>query len=116
MKYFMLIMLSVFIGIPGTSNHIGIHITICAFPITKCFNGKKHSKEGTGIVFAASKYCTEKMNGTISAESKHGKYSTFFFTVHQKISYDVPNDLCRIDIVCCKKVRIPLVDDNDIDI
>lgn len=77
MKYFMLIMLSVFIGIPGTSNHIGIHITICAFPITKCFNGKKHSKEGTGIVFAASKYCTEKMNGTISAESEHGKYSTF---------------------------------------
>lgn len=92
MKYFMLIMLSVYIGIPGTSNHNGIHITICAFPIMKCFNGKKHSKEGTGIVFAASKYCTEKMNGTISAESEHGKYSTFFFTVHQKISYDVPNE------------------------
>lgn len=32
------------------------------------------------------------MNGTISVESKYGKGGTFFFTVHQKISYDVPNE------------------------
>jgi len=88
----MLIILSVFIGIPGTSNHVGIYITICAFPITKRFNRKKHSKEGTGIVFATSQYFTRKMNRTISVESKYGKGGTFFFTVHQKISYDVPNE------------------------
>ena len=36
MKYYMLIMLSIFIGVLGTNNHIGIYITYALVPIFSC--------------------------------------------------------------------------------
>lgn len=90
---------------------------------------KNHSKEGTGIGLAISKYFTEKMNGTISVESEYGKGSTFSFTVPQKISHDVPDEqnadssakntanetnCAESASFVTKDVRILIVDDNEI--
>lgn len=90
---------------------------------------KNHSKEGTGIGLAISKYFTEKMYGTISVESEYGKGSTFSFTVPQKISHDVPDEqnadssakntanetnCAESASFVTKDVRILIVDDNEI--
>lgn len=77
---------------------------------------ENHSKEGTGIGLAISKYFIDSMNGTISAESVYGKGSTFSFTVPQKIAETVPESDDDDDDVMfsAKGVRLLIVDDNEI--
>lgn len=66
MKYYMLIILSVFIGILGTSNHIGIYITYALVPIFSClyFDPKFTIKMYiiSYLAMAASVYINTKTN------------------------------------------------------
>lgn len=92
---------------------------------------KNHSKEGTGIGLAISKYFINEMNGIIKVESEYGKGSTFSFTIPQKVvgtpekplstaETDVVSE-CENNVHSCtaerfitKDVNILLVDDNEI--
>ena len=42
MKYYMLILVSIFIGILGTSKHIGVYITYILVPVFSCLYFEPH--------------------------------------------------------------------------
>lgn len=90
---------------------------------------KNHSKEGTGIGLAISKYFVGIMNGHITVESEYGKGSTFSFTIPQQISDGVSDDESigstekntamqangtQLPSFVTKDAKILLVDDNEI--
>lgn len=92
---------------------------------------KNHSKEGTGIGLAISKYFVNGMNGEINIESECGKGSSFSFTIPQKVIEAPEKPLsstetvvvseCEKNVHSCtaerfvtKDVNILLVDDNEI--
>lgn len=92
---------------------------------------KNHSKEGTGIGLAISKYFIDEMNGKIKVESEYGKGSSFSFTIPQKVvgapekplssTETVVVSECENNVHNCtaerfvtKDVNILLVDDNEI--
>ena len=60
MKYYMLILVSIFIGILGTNNHIGVYITYILVPVFSCLYFEPHLVIKMGIfsyiVMAASLY------------------------------------------------------------
>lgn len=60
MKYYMLILVSIFIGILGTNNHIGVYITYILVPVFSCLYFEPHRVIKMGvfsyIVMAVSIY------------------------------------------------------------
>ena len=60
MKYYMLILVSIFIGILGTNNHIGVYITYILVPVFSCLYFEPHLVIKMGvfsyIVMAVSIY------------------------------------------------------------
>ena len=77
MKYYMLIMLSLFIGVLGTSNHIGIYMTYALAPLFSClyFNPKFTANKnehlflhshGSSTVFQLQREIRGSVSGQIS--------------------------------------------------
>ena len=88
---------------------------------------KNHSKEGTGIGLAISKYFIDRMGGTVGVESRYGEGSTFTFRVPQKVINSTAEDAVEKGMLdqepfqaggegtfTTKDARILLVDDNEI--
>ncbi|MFR0801934.1 MAG: response regulator [Suilimivivens sp.] len=88
---------------------------------------KNHSKEGTGIGLAISKYFIDSMGGEVSAESRYGEGSTFSFRLPQKMVTERTNESGKVRVKYLDPVpkgedcvfvtrgaRILLVDDNEI--
>lgn len=82
---------------------------------------KNHSKEGTGIGLAISKYFVDNMGGNVHVDSSYGEGSTFSFTIPQRVVADGEGTLISGDdnskedtsyYFATQNVRVLLVDDN----
>ncbi len=82
---------------------------------------KNHSKEGTGIGLAISKYFVDNMGGNVHVDSIYGEGSTFSFTIPQRVVVDGKGTLTSYDenqkadtsyYFATQNVRVLLVDDN----
>lgn len=93
MKYYMLIMLSLFIGVLGTSNHIGIYMTYALAPLFSClyFDPKFTAKMSifSYIVMAAALYfnCKGKYEVVYQGRSHIAIYAAYLigFTIEYAV-------------------------------
>ena len=89
MKYYMLVILAVFIGVLGTNNHIGIYITYALVPVLSClyFDPKLIIKISlfSYVVMACSLY----VNSAYKFEVTHMDYTRFYIFMAYLLGFTI---------------------------